>query len=78
MMRSSSGRSSRFPELITEANVGRLVLRRIQMMHVLYRRPAAARGIEGVDGESTPIHDAAMIVICYPIHHQRSHLVPLG
>jgi hypothetical protein len=42
------------------------VLRRIQMMHVLYRRPAAARGIEGVDGESTPIHDAAMIVICLP------------
>ena len=35
-------------------------------MHVLYRRPAAARGIEGVDGESTPIHDAAMIVICLP------------
>jgi hypothetical protein len=65
-MRSSSGRSSRFPELITEANVGRPVVRRIQMMHVLYRRPAAVRGIEGVDGESTPIHDVAMIVICLP------------
>jgi hypothetical protein len=67
MMRCSSGRSSRFPELITEANVDRLVLRRIQVMHVLYRRPAAARGIEGVDGESTPIHEAAMIVICSTI-----------
>ena len=67
MMRCSSGRSSRFPELITKANVDRLVLRRIQVMHVLYRRPAAARGIEGVDGESTPIHEAAMIVICSTI-----------
>jgi len=36
-------------------------------MHVIYRKPAAARGIEGVDGESTPIHEAAMIVICSTI-----------
>lgn len=43
------------------------MLRRIQMMHVIYRKPAAARGIEGVDGESTPIHEAAMIVICSTI-----------